>query len=280
VIKKAYILARKDKASHDLAARIQCLMFLASPHRGASLASVLGNTLRAAGMFGVKLFLSNLKKYSHALEMINDDFRHYADEVRLVSFYETLKLNLRFQSALIVEKDSASIGLKHERIQPLNADHRTVCKFDSRDDPNYTKVKNALASVVEDILDNTTTKRDKEERLQISLLQAYLGVTDKPIDDLGNEKDRQTKGSCTWITEREDFLSWFELTTPATSLYWIHAPPATGKTVLAAHIITHVQSTHRDCSYYFFKHGEQGGDSISAMLRSFALQMAQQHPDI
>jgi SpoVK/Ycf46/Vps4 family AAA+-type ATPase len=105
-------------------------------------------------------------------------------------------------------------------------------------------------------------------------------VTDKPIDDLGNEKDRQTKGSCTWITEREDFLSWFELTTPATSLYWIHAPPATGKTVLAAHIITHVQSTHRDCSYYFFKHGEQGGDSISAMLRSFALQMAQQHPDI
>ncbi|KAF2131995.1 hypothetical protein P153DRAFT_310495 [Dothidotthia symphoricarpi CBS 119687] len=278
VIKKTYILARRDSATQDLAARIQCLIFLATPHRGASLASALGNMLRAAGMFSVKPFLSDLEKNSPGLDMINDDFRHYADEVRLLSFYETLRLNLGVQSALIVEKDSASIGLKHERIQPLNADHRTVCKFSSTHDPNYIKVKNALASIVEDILGDTLVRQGDEEQFQISTLQTYLGVTDKPTDELNNEQDSQTRGSCSWIEKRSGFQSWVEISTPAVPLYWIHAQPGTGKTVLAGHVITHLQTIGHDCSYYFFKHGQEGMNTLSAMLRSFAFQMAVMHP--
>jgi hypothetical protein len=216
-------------------------------------------------MFGAKPFLTDLEKNSYALDMINDDFRHYADELRLVSFYEMLKLNIGMQSALIVEKDSAYIGLRHERIQPLNADHRTICKFGSADDPNYIKAITAIASIVEDVLSKTSTKKDREQRLQLSTLQTYLDMTDKPVDDLSNEKDGQTKGSCTWIEEREGFQSWLEPAVPAVPLYWIYAPPATGKTVLAAHIISHIQGLHRDCSYYFFRHGQQDGNGLSAM---------------
>jgi WD40 repeat protein len=255
-------------------------MFLATPHRGASLAHVLGNMLRAAGVFSVKPFLSDLEKNSPGLDMINDEFRHYADEVRLWSFYETLRLNIGVQSVLIVEKDSASIGFKHERMLPLNADHRTVCKYDSVHDSNYIKVKNALASIVEDMLGDTLVKRVDEERLQIAALQTYLGVTDRPIDELNNEQDNHTTGSCSWIEIREGFQSWLEASSPDNPIYWIHAQPATGKTVLAGHIITQLQDDDRDCCYYFSKHGQKGRNTLSAMLLSFAFQMALIHPTV
>jgi WD40 repeat protein len=280
VIKKAYILARRDNATKGLAARVQCLMFLATPHRGASLASLLSNILRAAGVFSVKPFLSDLEKNSPGLDMINDEFRHYADDVRLWSFYETLRLNIGVQSVLIVEKDSASIGFKHERILPLHADHRTVCKFDSVQDSNYIKVKNALASIIEDMLGETLVKKEDEERFQISALQTYLGVTDRPIDELNNEQDNQVSGSCSWIEDRGSFRLWLEASAPVPPIYWIHAQPATGKTVLTGHVITHLQDNDRDCSYYFFKHGRKGSNTLSAMLRSFAFQMALMHPAV
>ncbi|RAR03116.1 nacht and wd domain-containing protein [Stemphylium lycopersici] len=234
--------------------------------------------LRAAGMSNTKPFLSDLEKNSLGLDIINDDFRHYADAVHIVSFYETIKLSLGIQSALIVERDSASIGLKHERIQPLNADHRTICKFDNTEDSNYVKVKNALASMVETILGDTLTRRGDEERSQISALQTYLDVMDKPIDELNNEQDSRTPGSCSWIETRNGFQSWLGTVTPSISVYWISAQPATGKTVLAGHIITQVQGLGLDCSYYFFKHGQKGRNTLSAMLRSIALQMAFMHP--
>jgi hypothetical protein len=152
--------------------------------------------LRPTGLFGVKPFLVDLERNSTGLETINDEFRHFADDVRLWSFYETRKLNLGVTSVLIVEKDSASIGAKHERILPLAADHRTVCKFDSVDDPNYIKVKSALAYIVEDILGNTLVKVGHQTRSDIAAVQTYLKMTDTPIDDLNNEQDKQAIGSC------------------------------------------------------------------------------------
>ncbi|KAF2759863.1 hypothetical protein EJ05DRAFT_526567 [Pseudovirgaria hyperparasitica] len=276
VIKKAYILARRDKETKELAARIQCLIFLATPHRGASLASLLNNMLRATGVFSVKPFLADLEKNSPGLDMINDDFRHYADEVRLWSFYETVKLNLGIQSALVVERDSATIGLKHERVQLLNADHRSVCKYDSTHDPNYVAVKNALIAIAEDILGATITKRFDDQKQQLSDLQTYLAVRDKPIDELNTEQDIQAPGSCSWIQERQSFQTWIE--TPQGELYWVHAQPATGKTILTGHVITELLNAGHDCCYYFFKTGQKGKNTISAMLRSFAFQMGLMHP--
>jgi hypothetical protein len=195
VIKKAYMLARRDSATQSLAARVQCLMFLATLHRGADIASVLGNMLRATGVFGVKPFLSDLERDSPGLDMINDEFKHYADDVGFWSFYETVKLNMGVHSAIIVEKDSASIGLKHERILPLNADHRTVCKFDSVHDSNYIKVKSALASIVEDIISERSAKRDNGARSDLSALQSYFGVTSTPTNELENAQDNLAKGT-------------------------------------------------------------------------------------
>lgn len=51
-------------------------------------------------------------------------------------------------SQMVVEKYSATLGHPAEISKPLNADHHTVCKFDSTVDSNYVSVRNALKTVV------------------------------------------------------------------------------------------------------------------------------------
>jgi hypothetical protein len=41
------------------------------------------------------------------------------------------------------------IGLPGERTQPLNADHRHLCKFPHNRHPNYITLRNALLTIVE-----------------------------------------------------------------------------------------------------------------------------------
>jgi hypothetical protein len=53
---------------------------------------------------------------------------------------------------MIVDKDSAILDYKDERIVLLNADHRGVCKFDSQSDPNYRTLRNALLSTMDSIV--------------------------------------------------------------------------------------------------------------------------------
>jgi len=110
VIKKAYILARQDLNNQNFARRIQTIFFLATPHRGSDSAQLLNNLLRASGTFSGRQYITDLEKNSVTTQVINDEFRNYADELGLWSFYETLKTSLGISSAMIVERDSAILG--------------------------------------------------------------------------------------------------------------------------------------------------------------------------
>ena len=72
--KKTYILARQDSGCEDLARRFHSMFFLATPHRGSDLATVLQNIL--AITWGSKPFVADLIPNSLALSEINDSFRH------------------------------------------------------------------------------------------------------------------------------------------------------------------------------------------------------------
>lgn len=52
---------------------------------------------------------------------------------------------------MVVEKTSATLGYREEISKSLNADHHTVCKFDSVHDSNYVSVRNALKTLVTNI---------------------------------------------------------------------------------------------------------------------------------
>ena len=126
------------------------MYFLATPHRGSDLARTLTNILRVS--WGQKPFVNDLEPNSGMISGINETFRHYAQDLQLWSFYETLQSNLIVYNAMVVDKSSATLGYAHERIALLNADHRGVCKFERPSDPNYKTVRNAFNTTVDTII--------------------------------------------------------------------------------------------------------------------------------
>jgi WD40 repeat protein len=278
VIKKAYILARQEFQS--LADRIRCLFFLATPHRGSDSASLLNNILKASGLMSPRPYITDLTRGSVSLQIINDEFRNYADQVKLWSFFETVETTIGVHSTIIVDKASAILGYKDERSQLLHANHRGICKFDSPSDPNFVTLRNALVTAVEDLLVDVYTLKQDEKRIHLRSLESYLNVVDTPEGDLMNQHEFKISGSCQWIEHKKRFQEWRDCHDLPCQLYWLSSKPGAGKSVCAAHVVSHLQKLECDCSYYFFKYGDKSKQSLSSFLRSIAYQMALLHPEV
>src|SRR5579862_3547808 len=104
------------------------MVFLATPHRGSDHAAVLNNILRASVAHNFRAYIANLDRTSEMLALLNDSFRHYAQDLSLYSFYESRETNLLVLPAIIVPQDSAVMGYPGEHSAALIADHRHVCK--------------------------------------------------------------------------------------------------------------------------------------------------------
>ena len=66
----------------------------------------------------------------------------------------------------------------------------------------------------------------------------------------------------------------------APPILWLSGNPASGKSVLASHVISHLEADNSHCSYFFFKYGIENKSSISDCLRSIAYQMATRNADV
>lgn len=60
--------------------------------------------------------------------------------------------------------------------------------------------------------------------------------------------------------------------------YWLQGKPATGKSVMASHVIDHLHGS--PCCHHFFKYSEASTINLSAFLRSMAHQMAKINKDV
>jgi hypothetical protein len=125
-----------------------------------------------------------------------------------------------------------------------------------------------------------SSKRLEKSRAQIRQLEAYLGVAEKPEDDLIELQEARMKGSCEWFAMKDSFQNWLDPESKQPHIYWISANPATGKSVLSGYIIEHLESLNFECSYYFFRHGDKIKSSLGGFLRSIAYQMALTSVDI
>lgn len=110
---------------------------------------------------------------------------------------------------------------------------------------------------------------------QLRQIENYLGISEKPEDDLSDLQEARMAGSCEWLAEKPNFQAWIDsFSATAPRAYWISANPATGKSVLSGYVINYLESLNLNCSYYFFHHGDKVKASLSGFLRSMALQMA------
>lgn len=151
------MLTQQDPACANLIKRFQAMVFLATPHKGSDLASLLNKILRISTSHHPRAYISNLEQSSELLALLNDSFRNCISELILFSFYETQPMSLGIRSAMIVQRESAVLGYPGERVALLNANHRGVCKFESPDDSNYITVLDAFQTINQAIIERCST---------------------------------------------------------------------------------------------------------------------------
>ena len=275
--KKAFILAQQFQEFGSIAERLHAIFFLATPHRGSDMAALLTRILHVA--HGARPFVQDLHRNSLATQSINDEFSHHSQKLQLFSFYETLPTNYGIGKGLVVDKDMAMLGYPNERTAYMHANHRDICKYADKSDPNYQTVRNALASVVGGLKSEPASMSSYDfDQGQLATLEKTLDISESLEDDLLGVDSQRMSGSCEWLLEKESFLRWSK--SSVAQSYWVSAKPASGKTVLSGFIIKHLRSLGHDCAFYFFDCGDRARATVGSWLRSMAYQLAIMRPEM
>lgn len=109
VVKAAYILARLAPDLRPLAPRISAILFLGTPHHGASIARILATLLALSS--GPRSSVDDIVPGSVALQSISEMFPEVCGGLQLRSFFETRPVEVAGRKVLVVEKESAVLNL-------------------------------------------------------------------------------------------------------------------------------------------------------------------------
>lgn len=94
---KAYIQGQNDPEYQSIIKAISAIIFLATPHRGTYLAETLNRILQTTIITNSKPYISDLVNNSFTLQRLNEQFRHIAPRLDIVSFYETQPTSVVFK---------------------------------------------------------------------------------------------------------------------------------------------------------------------------------------
>ncbi|KAI0135684.1 hypothetical protein F4814DRAFT_402162 [Daldinia grandis] len=279
IIKEAYIQGQNDPEYQSIIKAISAIIFLATPHRGTYLAETLNRILQTTIITNSKPYISDLMNNSFTLQRLNEQFRHIAPRLDIVSFYETQPTSVVFKRIMVVEKDSSILGYPGEISKPLNADHHGVCKYGSPNDPDYIAVRNVLKSLLRKA---TTASNPKKPGLPIQKeshgLRSFLAITEVPTVDYSFFRDQWAHGTCKWVLQDEKFDKWLQASDTTSSILWLNGGAATGKSVLSSFIVNHLVERDACCQYFFVRFGDEKKRTLSTLLRSIAYQAALANP--
>lgn len=276
VIKRAFILSKQDETYHSIANRVHSIIFLATPRRGSDLAKPFSKILALS--FGARPFVGDLRRGSRETESINNEFRLYCQELKLYSFYETLPTSFGITSSLIVAKDLAVLGYGNEQSAYLNANHREVCKFASKNDANYQTVRNTLALIVNCYKDYAASIKQILSHKQYGVINTTFGISGSPEEDFVEIDALRIPGSCEWLIRHNDFLEWQD--NPDSKILWISAKPATGKTVLSSMVINYLRGLQKDVCFHHFAYSNVEKTKLNIFLISMARQMVDLNQEV
>ncbi|KAI1376469.1 hypothetical protein F4677DRAFT_79151 [Hypoxylon crocopeplum] len=276
IVKEAYIQGQIDPEYESIVKAISAIIFLATPHRGTLLAESLNRILQSTMVINPKQYISDLAKNSLALQRLNEQFRHIAPQLDIISFYETQPTPIMLARIMILEKDSSILGYPGEVSKALDADHHGICKYESPKDPNYIAVRNVLMSLLGKISspDNLKNPALSSQR-ELRELKSLLAITELPATDYSYFRDQWANGTCEWILQEQNFVEWFQSPEPTSRLLWLNGGAATGKSVLSSFIINNLIGRGACCQYFFIRFADQKKRTLSLLLRSIAFQVAQ-----
>ena len=82
-------MGQNDPTFEAIIKSISAIVFLSTPHRGTNLAEILNRILQVSLVGSPTHYISELASGSHALLKLNEQFRHAARGLDIVSLYET-----------------------------------------------------------------------------------------------------------------------------------------------------------------------------------------------
>lgn len=89
-----------DPEYESIIKAVTAITFLSTPHRGTALAQTLNRILDT--FVNSKQYVSELGRNSLSLQKLNEQFRHVAPRLQIVSFYETLPTTIGMKGAAVV----------------------------------------------------------------------------------------------------------------------------------------------------------------------------------
>ncbi|KAI0457259.1 hypothetical protein F5B21DRAFT_464875 [Xylaria acuta] len=279
IVKEAYIQGQNDPAYIEIIKAISSIIFLSTPHRGTNLAETLNRILRVSIVGNPMQFIAELSAGSQTLQKLNEQFRHIAPRLQVVSFYETRPTSMARTQVMVLEKDSSVLGYPGEVSKPLDADHHDVCKFNGPDDPRYISVRNVLKSLVGKSEQPNLEDRIKEAEPTGRIdMEDYLSVHETPDSDYNFFRDRWVPGTCKWILGHKEFTRWVQDQHRKPQVLWIHGNAASGKSILSSFIIDYLVQRELPCHYFFIRFLNRKKRTTSMVLRSLACQLANSIP--
>lgn len=169
-----------DKDYELISNQTRMVFFLATPHKGASLAGIVDLIPGASKQVG------SLANKSGFLEDLNQFYRNFASkrsDLQTYVYYEKLKTN---KAILVVDRDSADPGVSGVAPVPVDRDHAGICKPPDKDDVVFLGVRRHLTNLCKSIYTNAQLEDDfsnKSESDRRDLLQKLV--------DAGREHEYQ-----------------------------------------------------------------------------------------
>ncbi|KAI1259686.1 hypothetical protein F5Y18DRAFT_432995 [Xylariaceae sp. FL1019] len=283
VVKKALIIGKNDDYYSLMLTQVHGIMFLSTPHRGSTYASSLNTLLSLMVGTSSKNYVSELDSSSTSIEDVGEQFRAICTSWQLVSLYESLPT--KFSPGvrrMIVGKDSGVLNYPREISSPVDADHHTVCKYQSRLDPNYLLVTDLLRQLTSGLeLETRPRESVSDSSEDQEILERIFGLTPKTMrEDVDKNLFRALPGSCQWLHRRESFRNWLDTSDHDHGVLCFTGLPGTGKSTLAAMTIDYIQKALRQksCQYHFFVESQPMKKMSSHCLKTIAFQLACSYP--
>lgn len=121
--------------------------------------------------------------------------------------------------------------------------------------------------------ESSASLRSKDELIK------RLNVATRPSDTLNALSERYVPGSCDWVLSNEQFKSFMEDKENQPLILNIAGPPGSGKSVLAAFVIRHLEECGLSSQFWFFRHDDQVNRSTRQCLLSIAFQLMDSYPE-
>lgn len=170
VVKMALTKASRDSRYENILRECYGVAFFGTPHQGSGYFAMdsLSRSIQTALQLVTPLpasLTSELRVGTSLLAHVDEDFKDIASDMRIWTFYETIDSRLSgrgagaggsdvYFTAPLTSVKSAILGMRQERIFPLQSDHANVASFGRHNVPTLRLFLRQLAAQVEQADEN------------------------------------------------------------------------------------------------------------------------------